>query len=107
MCLTENTSEANLLRASQIPRCSQKSLHVVVGVGTATQAGAHEAQAATHEGQTEQDVDQGGGPEGKQVQGLVAVEVWVCCIFLVAGLINRIDPHITSNKPAENKEGCH
>lgn len=72
-----------------------KSLHVVVGIGTATQAEAEEDQEAAHEKQTDQDVNQSGGPEGKQVKGLVAVGAHICCVFGVDGLINRVDPYIT------------
>lgn len=78
------------------PHCFKKSLHnVVVEIGTATQAAAHQDQGAAQEKQTNQDVNQSGGPEGKQVKGLVAVGAHICCVFGVVGLINRVDPYIT------------
>lgn len=84
------------------------SLDIVVSVGVtfATYQAAEEETAAAHHKQAQQDVDQSGGPEGKQVDGLIAVGVHICCIFVVVGLINRVDPHITSNKPAEEEARC-
>lgn len=87
--------KAKLLRVSQIHRHFKKSLNIVIGVGRATQAGADQAQAAAKQGKGQHNVHQSGGPEGKQVHGLVAVELWLCCIPYVVGLINRVDPHIT------------
>lgn len=65
---------------------------LVVGVGSATQAEAEEGTAAEDDEQTQEDIDQGGGPESKQVQGPVAILVPSC--LLIAGLVNGVDPHI-------------
>lgn len=75
--------------------CSRKSLDVVVGVGSATQVEAEENTAAAYEEQTQEDVEQSGGPEGKQVELLVAVRIHICCVLVVVWLVNRVDPHIT------------
>lgn len=90
------------------PACSLvcSTLHVVVRVCSATQEEAEEDAAAREQKQSQEDVDQGGGPEGKQVQCPVAVRIHICRVLVVVGLINRVDPHITSNKPAEEEEGC-
>lgn len=48
-------------------------LDVVVWVGTAAQAEAHEDAAASQQEDGKQNVDQGGGPEGIQVERLVTV----------------------------------
>lgn len=82
-----------------------ESLDVVVGVGAAAQEEAEEDAAAAHQEQTQQDVDQGGGPEGEQVERLVAVGIQMCGVLVVVGLINRVDPHITCDKPAEEEDG--
>lgn len=71
------------------------SLDVDVGVGTAAQAEAEKDEAATDHQQTHEDVDQRGGPESKQVQGLVAVRIHGGCVLVVVGLVNRVDPHVT------------
>lgn len=71
------------------------SLDIVDGVGSATQAEAAEDTAAAHQEQTQEDVDQGGGPEGKQVEGPVAVGIHISCILVVVRLINRVYPNIT------------
>lgn len=48
---------------------------------------------------TNQDVYQRGDPEGEEIEGLVTV-VWGLWIDIV-GLVFWVDPHITSDKPAE------
>lgn len=73
------------------------SLDVVVGVGTAAQTEAEKDAAATDHQHTYEDVDQGGGPESEQVQGLVAVRIHVGRVLVVVGLVNRVDPHVTWN----------
>lgn len=70
-------------------------LDMVVGVGSAAQAEADEGAAAAYQGQTQDDVDQGGGPEGKQVDCPVAVGIHICSVLVVVGLVNRVDPHVT------------
>lgn len=54
-------------------RPESTSLNVVVRVGPSTQEEAEEDAAAAKKEQTQQDVDQGGGPEGEEVERLVAV----------------------------------
>lgn len=89
--------------ASCVPAATS-SLDVVVRVSSAAQAEAEEGAAGTKHCHPEEDVDQGGDPEGKQVQVLVAVEARVSCVLVVVGLVNRVDPHISSYEPAEEKE---
>lgn len=71
---------------------------LVIGVGSATQAEAEEGAAAEDHEQTQEDIDQGGGPESKQVQGLVAIGVQSCCALVIVGLVNGVDPHIAWTK---------
>ncbi len=71
------------------------SLDVVIWVGSATQEEAEEDAAAAKQEETQEDVDQSGSPEGKQVQRPVAVGTNVSAVLVVVGLINRVDPHIT------------
>lgn len=80
------------------------ALDVVVAVGPAAQVEADQDTTAEDQEQTQEDVDQGGGPEGKQVESPVTVRVHICCVPVVVGFINGIDPHITSNEPAEEEE---
>lgn len=75
-------------------------------VGSSAQVEADEDAAADDQGGDEEDVGQRGGPEGEQVQCLVAVRLHACRVLVVVGLVNRVDPHITSNEPAEEKERC-
>lgn len=100
---TQTASCAAPLDAPDSPSVCSSS-DVVVGVGSATQVEADEDAAAAEQEQAEEDVDQGGGPEGKQVQRPVAVGLHGCRVLVVVGLVNRVDPHITSNKPAEEEE---
>ena len=81
------------------------SLDIVDWVGSATHAEAAEDTAADHQEQTQEDVDQGGGPEGKQVECPVAVGIHIGCILVVVRLINRVYPHITldNRETPENK----
>lgn len=66
-----------------------RRLHVdIIGVSAATQEEAEEDAAADYQEETEQDVDQRGGPKGKQVERLVAVGTYICCVLVVVGLIN-------------------
>lgn len=80
------------------------SLDVVVGVGSAAHVEADQDTAAEQQEHTQEDVDQGGGPEGKQVESPVAVRVHIRRVPVVVGLVNGVDPHITSNEPAEEEE---
>lgn len=90
-----------------LPPCAPvHPLDFIVWVGSATQAEADEGAAAGQQGRSQQDVDHGGGPEGKQVQRLVAVGLYIRCVLVVVGLVNGVDPHITGDKPAE-EEGRH
>lgn len=52
---------------------------------------------AREKDETQQDVVQVGGPEGKQVESLVAVVVAGHCLIVV-GFIDGVNPHITSRK---------
>lgn len=70
----------------------------VVGIGAAHQEETDEDAAAAKEEEAQQDVDQGGGPEGKQVQRLVAVGVHAGRVLVVVGLVNGVDPHVTWRK---------
>lgn len=83
------------------------SLHVVIWVGTATQAEADKDATATQQEQPQEDVDEGGCPEGEQVERLVAIGIYICCVLVVIGLVNRVNPHITSDEPAEEEESSH
>lgn len=93
------------LDASCLLILSLLSLDVIVRVGSATQVEADKDEAATDQETTQQDVDQGGGPEGKQVESLVTIGTQICGVLVVVWLVDRVDPHITSYKPAEEKEG--
>lgn len=57
----------------------------------------------TEKQKAEQDVAHVGGPEGKQVECLVAVRIPAYCLIVV-GFIDGVDPHISSNEPAEEEE---
>lgn len=70
------------------------SLDVVVGVGSAARVEADEDAAAGEHEQAQEDVDQGGGPEGEQVERPVAVRIHVRRVFVVVGLVDRVDPHV-------------
>lgn len=80
------------------------SLDVIIRVGAATQEAAEEDAAAHDYKQTQEDVEQRCGPEGEQVERFVAVGVHICRVLVVTGLVNRVDPHITSDKPAEEEQ---
>jgi len=80
------------MRRSSSPR---RSLDVVVRVGSAAQEGAEAGAAAADHEQSQEDVDEGGGPEGKQVEVPVAVRVHIGRVPVVVGLVNRVYPHIT------------
>lgn len=67
----------------------------VVGIGPAAQEEADEDAAAAHEEHAQEDVDQGGGPEGEQVERPVAVGVRARRVLVVVGLVNGVDPHVT------------
>lgn len=70
-------------------------LDVVVWVGAATQAEAHEDAAASQQEDSKQNVDQRGGPEGIQVERLVTVHIWVCRVLLEVRPVDGVDPDIT------------
>lgn len=91
------TASTENLCASRLLVIWFEQLHVVVGIGSATQEEAEEDAEAAYEEKTQEDVDQRGGPEGKQVECLVAIGFHTCCVLVVVGLINRVDPHITYN----------
>lgn len=90
-------------------------LDVVVRVGAAAEAEAHEDAAAAQQEDSKQDVDQGGGPEGIQVEGLITVHIWVCRVLLEVRPVNRVDPDIPwrggktqgENKTAQELTKCH
>lgn len=56
---------------------TETHLDVVVRVGLAAEAEAQEDAAAAQQEDSKQYVDQGGGPEGIQVEGLITVHFWV------------------------------
>lgn len=80
------------------------SLNIVIGVSSATQKEAEEDAAATYYKQTQEDVDQGGGPEGKQVQRLVTVGIQSRCVLVVVRLVNGVDPHVTLGRKKTQAE---
>lgn len=81
-----------------------ETLDVVVGISSSTKAEAEQDAEANYEEETQEDVDRGGAPEGKQVERLVTVKIHTCAVLVVVGLVNRVDPHVSSNEPAEKEE---
>lgn len=79
-------------------RCKCWTLNVV-GISSAQQVETDEDAAAADEEETQQDVDQGGGPEGEQVQRPVAVRLPAGGVLVVVGLVNGVDPHVTWRNP--------
>lgn len=59
---------------------------------------------AAENDETQQEVEEVCGPEGKQVERLVAVGVQAGNRLVIAGFIDGINPHITSDEPAEEEE---
>lgn len=82
------------------------SLDIVVSVGSATQVEADEDEAAAYQEHTEEDVDEGGDPEGKQVERPVTVRIRSCCVLVEVWFVNRVDPHITwtEKKPRKTSD---
>lgn len=80
------------------PRCKCWSLNVI-GISSAQQAETDEDAAAADQEETQQDVDQGGGPERKQVRSPVAVRIHAGRVLVVVGLVNGVDPHVTWRNP--------
>ena len=89
------------------PPPGQKSLDVVVGVGSATQAEADHDAAAAQQDHAEEDVDQSRDPEGEQVERLVAVKLRVRGVLGEFRHVNRVDPHIAWKKQKTNKRYLH
>lgn len=83
----------------------RRTLNVVVWVGAAAHAETHEDAAATQQEDSKQNVDQGGGPEGIQVERLVTVHIWVGRVLLEVRLVDRVDPDVTwrQGKQGENE----
>lgn len=77
----------------------------VVRISTATQAEAKENAASSDQCDPYQDVDQGDGPEGVQVNSLVAENVKGGGVLHIDGLINPVDPYVTANEPTGDKTG--
>lgn len=50
------------------------------------------------QGHTKQDISESGGPEGEQVERLVAVCIHIGRVPVVVGFIDGVDPHITQRK---------
>lgn len=80
-------------------RCNRWTLNVVVGIGPAQQVEADADAAAAQEEEPQQDVDQRGGPEGKQVQRPVAVGPRAGGGAVVVGLVDGVDPHVPWGEP--------
>lgn len=80
------------------PEFTASALHVV-RIGTAQQEHTDEDAAAADEGEAQQDVGEGGGPEGEQVQRLVAVRIRDRRVLVVVGHVNGVDPHVTWRNP--------
>lgn len=70
-------------------------LDIIVGVGATADTEAHEDTAASQQEDSKQNVDQGGGPEGIQVERLVTEHIWVDRVLLKVWLVDGIDPDIT------------
>lgn len=75
----------------------------VIRVSTAAQEEAEQNTASSDQEGSQQDVDQSDGPEGKQVNSLMAVNFDGGGILHIDGLIYPVDPHVTSNEPTEDK----
>lgn len=86
------------------PRSASRISDIVVGVGPTAYVEADHDTAAREDKQTHQDVHQRDGPEGKQVDCLVTVGIDLCRGLVIVGFIDGVDPHITRDKPAEDKE---
>lgn len=80
-----------------------KCLHIVIGVSPSAQEEAEKDTAAPNQEQSNQYIDQCGGPEGKQVHSLIAVCIDGSGILDIIRFVDPVDPHITSNEPAEKK----
>lgn len=74
---------------------SETHLDIVIWVGAAAQAQAHQDAAASQQKDSKENVDQGGGPEGIQVERLVTVHVRVRRVLLEVRPVDRVDPDIT------------
>ena len=83
------------------------SLDVVVGVGPAEGAEAQQSAAPPEQEQAQQDVQQRGGPEGKQVQRLVAVWLHGRGGAVVVGLVDGVDPHISCRDDGMQHKKSH
>lgn len=79
-------------------------LDVIVWVGAAAQAEAHQDTAASHQEDGKQDVDQGGGPEGIQVERLVTVHIWVCRVLLEVWPVDGVDPDIACRQENQKQK---
>lgn len=82
-----------------------RSVGSVVWVSTAAQEEAEEDTASSNQEGPQQDVDQSDGPEGEQVNSLIAVNVDSGGVLHIDRLIYPVDPHVTSNEPTEDKSG--
>lgn len=81
----------------------------VVWVSPTTQEEAEENAASSDHKGPHQDVSQSDGPEGEQVNSLIAVNIDGGGVLHIDRLVNPVDPHVTSNEPTEDKagqEGC-
>lgn len=76
----------------------------VVGVLAAKHEATDEEAAAADQRYTQDDVDQGRGPEGEQVERPVAVLLDIRRVLVEVWLEDGVDPHVTCDKPAEEED---
>lgn len=84
-----------------------RSVVSVVRVSATTQEEAEQNTASSDQEGPQEDVDQSDDPEGKQVDGLMAVKVERDGGFVlhINRLIYPVDPHVSSYEPTEDKTG--
>lgn len=86
-------------------REKDRSAVSVIRVSTTAQAEADKNATSSDHKSPHQDVSQSDGPEGEQVNSLIAVNIDGGGVLHIDGLINPVDPHVTSNEPTEYKAG--
>lgn len=82
-----------------------RSAASVVRVSAAAQEEAEENTASSDQEGPQQDVGQSDGPEGEQINSLIAVNVGRVGVVDIDRLIYPVDPHVTSNEPTDDKTG--
>lgn len=102
-CLTHVPLHDRIALFSFQSRLSHLVVISVVWLGSAKATQAKTTATANDRKETQHDVEQCGGPEGKQVERLVAVKAHICTILVVAWLKHRVDPIVACNEPAEEE----